>query len=182
MTNPKTIGNAMAVAEATPCQRHLRLPAAKTSRCLDSLSKAPTMSDVVPSSSKMLARLTFYLQRYQGPLGVSNKPKRKLGSRFSNSLCSSPPFSVFFPLPPFRVYRISLSAPELKQQQRSNPRAGMQQLLCGRSSSPWQLPPKAAREVQNKRKKEASSDDDEDEDVEDDEDGTDEVDDDDYDE
>lgn len=60
MMAPETMGNVMAVAEATPCRRHLRLPAAKTFHYPDSLSMALTMSDVVPSSSKDFACLTFF--------------------------------------------------------------------------------------------------------------------------
>lgn len=76
-----------AVAESTPCRRHLRLPAA-TSRCLDSLSTALTKSDAVLSSSKRvdssyffpLSFLSFFFlmsKRSYGTWGIEFKIKKK---------------------------------------------------------------------------------------------------------
>lgn len=103
MMVPETIGNVMAVAEATPCRRHLRLPAAKAFRYLDSSSMVLTMFDVVPSSSKRLAFLSYFFFFFPPEMsrsswgsikcGVSSKPKKKgLGSRLipdSSISCAS---------------------------------------------------------------------------------------------
>lgn len=58
---PKTMENALAAVAGSTPSHHFRFPAAKTFRCLDSLSTALTMFDVVLSSSKRVDPPYFLL-------------------------------------------------------------------------------------------------------------------------